>query len=752
MPGAWTLSLNRTDSNLRWILDNTTMNFVSGSGNADTNLTLNKWVEIAGNLFRDINNDDAWSYAEGIEGANVTVSSSTYGPVDLTSDILGTWRVFVPVNDTYDVFATKDGYSNGSASIQVDYTANTSDIEMMAGIVTVGGEISHVLPSEWSIIADDITLALIPTSGLTFDEVTPTKVLVNGTWDGTWTADVEPGDWLLYATYDGNEGRFAAMEHVTAAVAEGGETDAMLSTASVLHVSTKWVDFDGDEFTLGDSSEIDSGDNLVFASGMMHSWNQTVDSNGQISLLLPAGDYSISGTFVTTQLGVEMTYNGGKNAEVVGGGVESPDQLVMFDVQADHSITFSVGENHTSIEQSDEDGDNFTIINNDAEDGDDYTAGEINMQLTYTGNMAEDEYMLTFELNGGDAQYWTVEVWTGTNETGDDIWSEYHTYRLGLQSNATEDIRIRVTAANESFAESYDEGHSLLVKMTHNDQSFNEYELKMFIPQEHGIGLDESQIPEVIGVQPGNDETFAFMFENTGNGDDTFSISISELDESLTPWWSVTGASSVTVGPRTSQAYSVNIHASEIWVEDTEFTVTVTITSEDNSTQEVVSLNIKTALPDLAFTGDPGMIGLSQDGFAPMGQTNQLFVNVINTGLVDARNVQVEVLDESDVVVGSLTLDVPADNPYTDDAEITTFTIDIEPVSDIGSVDYTFKINTTGLELVDDNPDVIQKSINYQPPVSTKANSWVGLIVGLIIAGLIGLFWKFSGRRGSQAF
>ena len=73
-------------------------------------------------------------------------------------------------------------------------------------------------------------------------------------------------------------------------------------------------------------------------------------------------------------------------------------------------------------------------------------------------------------------------------------------------------------------------------------------------------------------------------------------------------------------------------------------------------------------------------------------------------------------------------------------------------MSDIGSVDYTFRINTTGLELVDDNPDVIQKSINYQPPVSTKANSWVGLIVGLIIAGLIGLFWKFSGRRGSQAF
>ncbi|MDG1524929.1 MAG: hypothetical protein P8Q90_02535, partial [Candidatus Thalassarchaeaceae archaeon] len=236
MQGAWTLSLNRTDGNLRWILDNVTMNFASGSGNPDTNLTLNKWVEIAGNLFRDINNDDAWSYAEGIADANVTVSSSTFGPVDLTSDILGTWRIFVPVNDTYDVFATKDGYSNGSVSMDVDYTANTSDIEMLAGIVNVGGEITHVLPSEWSLIADDVTLTLIPESGLSFAQFTPTKVLDNGTWDGTWSADVEPGVWILYATYDGDEGQFAAMERVEATVAIGGEADAMLSTASVLHV------------------------------------------------------------------------------------------------------------------------------------------------------------------------------------------------------------------------------------------------------------------------------------------------------------------------------------------------------------------------------------------------------------------------------------------------------------------------------------------------------------------------------------
>ena len=755
MEGTWTLSLNRTDNNMRWILDNVTLTLESGSGNAETNLSLNKWVEIAGNLFRDINDDDVWSYAEGITDANVVVNSTTFGPVNLTTDILGTWRIFVPVNDTYDVFASKDGYSNGSTTLEVGYTANSSDIELTAGIVTVGGEISHILPSEWNLIADDIALVLLPESGLAFDSLTPTKVLVNGTWNGTWTADIDPGNWILYTTYDGDQGQFAAMSYFEAAVAEGGEANATLSTASLLHVTTKWFDYDGVEHTLGDSALIDSGDNLVFASGSVYSWNETVDANGELSLLLPAGDYSISGTFTTTENDVEMTYNGGKSAEVVGGGVESPEQQVLFSVDEDHSVSFTVGENHTSLEQSDEDGDEFTIINNDAEDGDEYTVGEMNLELIYNGNRPQDEYLLTVEMNGGDAEFWTVEAWNGTNETtGEDIWSISRPYTLGLDAGTTADLRLRITAPNESVAESYDEGHSMLIKMTHTDQSTNEYEIKLFVPQHHGVDYDEEEIPEVIGIQPGNDETVSFFFENTGNGDDTFTfqINLGEL-ETHTPFWSVTGATAVEVGPRNVQAYSVTIHASEVWVGNDELCpiampcpVTITILSEDNTTSEVVTLNIQTALPRLEIT-DNGALGLSQGGFAAMGQTNQFYVDVENTGVVDARDVEVVVVkpveDAADVIVGSLVLDVPQ-------GETTTFTIDIDPVNDIGSISYKLQINSTGDQLDNDPDDVIMK-INYQPEVSTEANSWLGVIVAIIVAGIIGLFWKFSGRRG-QAF
>ena len=130
-----------------------------------------------------------------------------------------------------------------------------------------------------------------------------------------------------------------------------------------------------------------------------------------------------------------------------------------------------------------------------------------------------------------------------------------------------------------------------------------------------------------------------------------------------------------------------------------------------------------------------------------MGQTNQFYVDVENTGLVDAHDVEVVVLkpveDAEDIIVGSLVLDVPL-------GETTTFTIDVDPVNDIGSISYKLQINSTGGQLENDPDNVVMK-INYQPEVSTEANNWLGVIVAIIVAGIIGMFWKFSGRRG-QAF
>ena len=129
-------------------------------------------------------------------------------------------------------------------------------------------------------------------------------------------------------------------------------------------MSTKWFDYDSVEHTLADDTLIINGGHLVFVGTEVTSWNQTVDSEGKVTLLLPAGDFSISGTFVTSEQGINMTYNGGKSTEVVGGGVESPEQVVLFSVEEDHSVSFVVGNTHTGIIQSEDDGDHFTIVDN----------------------------------------------------------------------------------------------------------------------------------------------------------------------------------------------------------------------------------------------------------------------------------------------------------------------------------------------------------------------------------------------------
>ena len=619
----------------------------------------------------------------------------------------------------------------------------------------------------------------------------PNKVLENNTWDGAWSADVEPGNWILYATYDGDEGQFAAMTLLQAAVAEGGEADAMLSSASMLHVSTKWTDYDGVERTLADDTMITDGGHLVFVGTSVTSWNQTVDAEGKVALLLPAGDFSMSGTFVTSQQGVNMTYNGGKSAEVVGGGVESPEQVVLFSVEEDHSVSFVIGDTHSGIDQSVDDGDHFTIVDNGdtGTDGVDvYEVGEVNLEVVYNGNRAEDEYLLKSQMNGEDASYWDVSFWVGsgnttetfcvaaeefTDTTGnvvannsiydtgevfvdangngewdeailDNCWAADKPITLGLEAGLTENVVMRIEAANKSRAVSMG-GHSLLLQMQEKSTNvYDEYELKIFVPQEYGIEIDESEIPNVIGVQIGQPTTATFYLENTGNGDDTYSVEISDLPAGLTPLWSVSGPETLPFfGPRTTQPYSLTINANELWVGDAEFPITVTITSEDGNTSDMVTLNIKTALPNLEIINHETR-GLSMDGFAPMNQKVEIYAQIENTGNVDARDVEVIVLNENDTVVGALMLDVPM-------GQITNYSIFIDEVDELGSITYTLKINTTADEL-ENTPEEMAIKLNYQPSVATESNNWVALIVFAFVAGIIWLFWKFSGRRGGQAF
>jgi hypothetical protein len=186
-----------------------------------------------------------------------------------------------------------------------------------------------------------------------------------------------------------------------------------------------------------------------------------------------------------------------------------------------------------------------------------------------------------------------------------------------------------------------------------------------------------------------------------------------------------------------------------------EFSVVVTITSENNGSSESVTLNIQTATPVLSWVeGAGGEIANidGQDGFAPTGQTSVLWAQIQNTGLVDARDVEVillhpgEDIDDpsDDTIAGSQTLDILR-------GQTVQFNISVAGEDLPGTITYTWEINSTSND-ADIPDDVVKQKVNYQKQVGTKANNWVGLFVAVFLGGIIGLFWKFSGRRGSQAF
>ena len=96
-PGNWTVSINRTDSQTRWIVDSFSIGeLMSNNGSEEIAVEADRWLQIGGNLFWDLDNDDQYDATEGVSGVNVTLTSNQTGTVwDAVSNLDGTWSLFV---------------------------------------------------------------------------------------------------------------------------------------------------------------------------------------------------------------------------------------------------------------------------------------------------------------------------------------------------------------------------------------------------------------------------------------------------------------------------------------------------------------------------------------------------------------------------------------------------------------------------------------------------------------------------------
>ena len=718
-PGTWSLSLNATFGQERWLLDSQTLDELEeGEQTPDnTSIILEHWVVLSGNLFWDLDDDGGYDQGEGVEGANISVTGGGLPEdVNLTSNELGTWQLFVPVLGNYTIEATRIGFASVNATIVVTDIPNSTDLELLAGNVTVVGLIDYVQMEVWDDISGGVVLQLVPHSGIERESHTPVKLLDGGEWNGSWSAYIEPGEWVLIAT---NEAAgIVGVVFVDASVHEGAEVNMTLMPGGILHITTSWIDFDGESHHLGDTNtpgaaiigtpyiELDMGDN--------RKWEIGVDSEGNVDLLLPDGTLSVDSEFQTNEHGLNMTYSAGLTIDVAA-EQETPVNTLRFNRHLDHGVLFNV----TAVTGATP----YENLNNDVDVMESSESGvfeaiEFTIEVDYTGNEALDEYNVTTIFSAEDIEHWSVEFHNGTDANGTIQWVDEQSIQLGLNTAASVDITMRVKPANLSNSISLDNGHKISLKLTHTDGSYSEHQLTVRIPQIYQVNVIEQ--PEgTTGVYPGEEQRVEFIIENAGNGQDTIQF---EIDTTWLPeGWSATGPEESPYSSGEARTYSFTVFA-PVDAGDDPFTLHLNISSEDNTSYPQVAIVVQAARPLLTFEDIDTFSGAN----AISGSRNQFVVRVKNTGLVDASEVSIhlDMPDYPELFTESEPLLIPA-------GEIIDYMLflDLDGVG-IGKQKFNFTI------IVSDAVDLDASSvtndlemIKVSTPAPESVNTWIPMII-----------------------
>ena len=710
--GSWNIEINETMDRTRYLIESSELaqGGLQSGPNGQINLTVLTYVEMSGTIFWDHDDDDDADVGEGVSGVSILMTSDGLENISLDTDGAGEWNVFVPIDSVWNVTANRIGFSQEYEAVSMS-NANSIEIELTAGTVTISGNITF---SQFDDISSDIELVLIPDQGMVRERVTPTKVLDDGVWNGSWTASVEPGRWILRATVA--DSNLVGMTVVDADISEGGSADTELNFGGWLYLSSQWLDYEGDSHNLADMSVIDP--EFTISIGAEIEWDALFDEEGGISLLLPSVTIELSGEFTVDQMDRTMEYNAGKNINIPTSGTDvtaSVSQELAFTRIANHEVdsntTAMQGGNATDGDLSD-----VQILSVNEE----YTAVEYTVVVDYLGHEPLSTYSVVGNVPGTDGQYWNVSFY---NDTGE-VWQNQYSFDMGLDGdNTTLELRVRVEAANWTTARALDEGHTVSIKFSSVGGFTHSHDLVLRVPQHHGFELTEEML-EVYGVRAGQELSIPILFTNSGNGDERYEFEFDDIQ--LPENWERTGATSHTIGGFTSTTHTMKVIAPENATGDEEFTITVSVTDKAGVSYPAIPILIKSSAPVLKINDV-----ISQSGSDPtFGSAHTFIVIVENTGLVDAKYVIVNATVRGQNISTNQTMDVLAGQ------EVEFFVnVDFTSLS-AGQIEMDFTLEG---EDVGENPDSEYKRITLRTPsiddsTATGALMWV-LLVMLLIAG-----------------
>ena len=636
-PGQWSLFLNNTMPQKHWTLDTSSDVFdITGSNGTLEIGTIyaDLVVEIGGKVFWDLNEDDAASLFEGVPDVNVTIMGSNNTAINETiiTDSEGVWSLFVPLRDIYSVSIDKEGFASEIYDIDqtggfpVYDTVASHDIEMNAGNVSVSGNVTDI---QGSSRLNNATITLYPALDIERDSISLTGTMVGDVL--TWNAVITPGDWIVVVAEanPGENGGGIAVGLLEASVADGGTLELEMSLGGWAELTTSWADIVTLPHHAGSD---DAGYSMItepvmvevsIGSGLV--WEMPIAADGTLRILLPSGDFDIDSSFVTIQHDdeLEMKYNAGVNSNI---DADSQSLVLEFNrrINSESSIQMVSG----SIT-------NATIIDDDDNKlmaDESLNTIEFEVQADYLGTEATDSFTVTGTIEvSPDESEWNLQFWNGSE------WVDSLKIDLGIGTNSSDEsvtnnsvVKARLTLPDVATAWHLQNGHTINVNLDTETGAGSAVSINVKIPQTYGFNITEST--DELGIAPSGSRNFEFTLTNVGNGDDTFKI---ELADNIPAGWEITPTSStMTIAKDTNRVQMFTAFAPADFT-DGSFTISVTVTSEDETTSDSFDVTISSARIKLRVNQGEIITNSQQLADVP---TN-LKIPVENFGTLDATEV-----------------------------------------------------------------------------------------------------------------
>jgi uncharacterized repeat protein (TIGR01451 family) len=210
---------------------------------------------------------------------------------------------------------------------------------------------------------------------------------------------------------------------------------------------------------------------------------------------------------------------------------------------------------------------------------------------------------------------------------------------MGIGESADDDsvsdssvIKTRILMPNTSSSWSFDSGHDITISLDNEGGVSSTLFMNVAIPQTYG--LEVTEVVDETGVSPGSTATFSFLLTNTGNGDDTFNV---ELSNEIPEGWQITPSSSaITISKGDSRNQQFTVFAPSDFTSG-EIEAWITVASEDGVTNTTVEVDIKSARIDLSIDKS----SINEKSYIYEVGGGELIIPVENTGYRSASIVNV---------------------------------------------------------------------------------------------------------------